>query len=93
MRLCIKLSIFLLSCLAPLFPLNAQDISMVFSHADVNHGLSDNWVKCIYRDSRGFLWFGTSSGLNRFDGYNFEVFRHRASDSTSIADNAINVIT
>ncbi len=93
MRYWIRLSIPVFLCLAFTCTLNAQDIGMVFSHADVNDGLSDNWVKCIYRDSRGFLWFGTSSGLNRFDGYNFEVFRHRASDSTSIADNAINAIT
>jgi signal transduction histidine kinase/ligand-binding sensor domain-containing protein/DNA-binding response OmpR family regulator len=55
--------------------------------------LSDNWIKCIYRDSRGFIWFGTNSGLNRFDGYNFEIFRHSVFDSSSIADNAINVIS
>lgn len=75
------------------FPIFAQVNSIVFSHVDVNDGISDNWVKCIYRDSKGFVWFGTNSGLNRFDGYNFEVFKHDASDSTSIADNAINVIS
>lgn len=93
MRLLAVLLLSLPLILSPAGNVRAQDISMVFSHADVNNGLSDNWVKCIYRDSRGFLWFGTSSGLNRFDGYNFEVFRHSASDSASIADNSINAIT
>jgi signal transduction histidine kinase/ligand-binding sensor domain-containing protein/DNA-binding response OmpR family regulator len=79
--------------LSALFPILGQVSSIVFSHVDVNNGLSDNWIKCIYRDSRGFVWFGTNSGLNRFDGYNFEIFNHDASDSTSIADNAINVIS
>ncbi len=74
-----------------LFPQAVNNI--VFSHVDVNNGLSDNGVKCIYRDSKGFVWIGTNSGLNRFDGYSFEIFKHRASDSTSISDNAINAIT
>lgn len=86
------LSITVLLCFAPVHFVSSQDFSMVFSHVDVNNGLSDNWVKCIYRDSRGFIWFGTNSGLNRFDGYDFEVFRHNAADSSSIADNAINAI-
>ncbi len=93
MRICSLLTLALLFCTAPFDLVKAQDISMVFSHADVNDGLSDNWVKCIHRDSRGFVWFGTNSGLNRFDGYRFEVFRHSGSDSLSIADNAINAIT
>jgi len=85
----IVLSLLFLVNMPLLFP---QVNNITFSHVDVNDGLSDNWVKCIYRDSRGFIWFGTNSGLNRFDGYNFEIFRRRGSDSTSIADNAINGI-
>lgn len=71
----------------------SQNNRILFSHLDVNDGLSDNSVKCIYRDQKGFIWFGTNSGLNRYDGYEFEVFRSRPSDSTSITDNSINVIT
>lgn len=71
----------------------SQGNSVVFSHIDVNNGLSENWVKCIYKDSRGFIWFGTNNGLNRFDGYKFEIFRKSDSDSTTIADNNINVLT
>lgn len=93
MRPGVILSISLLLCFAPVRFVSSQDFSMVFSHADVNNGLSDNWVKRIYRDSKGFIWFGTNSGLNRFDGYDFEVFSHSASDSLSIADNVINAIT
>jgi len=71
----------------------SQDTRVVFSHLDINNGISDNWIKCIYKDSKGFIWFGTNSGLNRFDGYKFEIFQHELSDSTSIADNDINAIT
>jgi signal transduction histidine kinase/ligand-binding sensor domain-containing protein/DNA-binding response OmpR family regulator len=71
----------------------SQDTRVVFSHLDINNGISDNWIKCIYKDSKGFIWFGTNNGLNRFDGYKFEIFHHELSDSTTIADNDINVIT
>jgi ligand-binding sensor domain-containing protein len=60
-----------------------------FTRIDVNQGLSHNMVQCIYRDSKGFLWFGTNSGLNRYDGYSFKVFKHIPSDTNSIPDNRI----
>lgn len=50
--------------------------SYQFSSLDVNNGLSNNQVNCIYKDARGFMWFGTMSGLNRYDGYTFKTFRH-----------------
>src|SRR6516162_4363464 len=37
-------------------------------------GLAGNRVQCIFRDSHGFLWFGTTEGLSRFDGYQFTNF-------------------
>lgn len=56
---------------------------------DITQGLSSNQVNCILKDSRGFMWFGTMSGLNRYDGYNFKVFRQVLSDSTTLSDNFI----
>ncbi len=60
-----------------------------FTSIDINQGLSHNQIHCIFKDSQGFLWIGTNSGLNRFDGYTFKIFRHIPSDSTSLIDNRI----
>lgn len=49
---------------------------ILFNRLDVNNGLSSNEVTCIYKDRKGFMWFGSSSGLSRFDGYEFRTFRH-----------------
>lgn len=71
----------------------AQENRIVFSHLDVNDGLSENWIKCIIRDRNGFIWFGTSTGLNRYDGYEFEVYLKNSNDSSSLSDNSISEIT
>ncbi len=46
--------------------INAADY--MFKHLEVKDGLSNNKVNKIFKDSRGFMWFGTASGLNRYDG-------------------------
>jgi signal transduction histidine kinase/ligand-binding sensor domain-containing protein/CheY-like chemotaxis protein len=58
-----------------------------FRQLTPDHGLSSSLVQAMLRDSRGFLWFGTPKGLNRYDGYTFTVYRHRPADSTSLIDN------
>ena len=58
--------------------------SFDFSHLDNSNGLSNNQVECIFKDSRGFMWFGTNQGLNRYDGLNFKVYKHNRNDPTSI---------
>ncbi|MFT4155634.1 ligand-binding sensor domain-containing protein [Parafilimonas sp.] len=63
--------------------------SYQFKHYQVENGLSNNTVQCSVQDDRGFMWFGTKDGLNRFDGYNFKTFRHDAGDSTSLDNNFI----
>jgi len=60
-----------------------------FSQLDVNNGLSHNQVNCIFKDSKGFMWFGTASGLNRFDGYTFKVFKHDSNNKNTITDDFI----
>lgn len=72
--------------------LAAQPEEYLFSHVDVTYGLSNNHITSIYKDARGFMWFGTVSGLNRYDGYQTRVFKHDPRDPHSIADNYIEQI-
>ncbi|MBS1918596.1 MAG: helix-turn-helix domain-containing protein [Bacteroidetes bacterium] len=70
----------------------AQYNQFQFSRLDITQGLSQNEVNCIFKDSKGFLWFGTMTGLNRYDGYEFKVFRNDLNDSLSLSDNYISQI-
>lgn len=67
----------------------AQNGQYRFSHLDVNQGLSNGQVKTFLKDSRGFLWIGTISGLNRFDGNTLKIFRNDPRDTTTLLDNDI----
>lgn len=60
-----------------------------FTRLGAAEGLSQSGVNCILHDSRGYMWFGTQDGLNRYDGYNFTVFKHVPGDSLSISHNWI----
>ena len=60
-----------------------------FSRLSAQDGLSNNHVNFIFKDHRGFVWIGTRSGLNRYDGYTFKVFRHDDSDSSSLTDDHV----
>ena len=57
-----------------LFP---QNHIMKFEHLTVDDGLSGSVIECIMRDSRGFMWFGTRNGLNRFDRYKETFFQYK----------------
>lgn len=70
----------------------AQNEQYQFSHLDINNGLSSNQINCIFKDSQGFMWFGTTSGLNRYDGYHFRVFKNSYHDSSSLSDNYVSRI-
>ncbi|MFL5746526.1 MAG: two-component regulator propeller domain-containing protein [Niastella sp.] len=79
---------FLTSC----FPAIGGD-SIPISRLNIDRGLSNNSVRCIFQDHKGFMWFGTYDGLNRFDGYDFNVFRNVLEDTNSLPHNFIYVIT
>ena len=67
----------------------SQSSNYVFNHLTIDDGLSQNFVICILQDHQGYMWFGTKDGLNRYDGYNFKIFKHLSSDQNSISDNYI----
>ena len=60
---------------------------------DEENGLSDNNIKCIFKDRKGFMWIGTASGLNLLDGSTITVFKNIPGDINSINNNSINCIT
>jgi ligand-binding sensor domain-containing protein/signal transduction histidine kinase/DNA-binding response OmpR family regulator len=66
--------------------------SISFKHIQNEQGLSNSTIECIFQDSRGFLWFGTRDGLNRYDGYQLTVYRYDAKLPGSISDNFIKTI-
>lgn len=61
----------------------------VFSHLDVSDRLSQNSVLAITQDNRGFMWFGTRQGLNRFDSRKVVVYKNIPGDTTSLSNNYI----
>ncbi|HEY8920740.1 MAG TPA: two-component regulator propeller domain-containing protein, partial [Chitinophaga sp.] len=60
------------------------------TYLGIEQGLSNNAVTSIYQDYNGFMWFGTYDGLNRYDGYNFTIYRNEFNDTNSVADNRVN---
>lgn len=75
-----------------LFSLNGISHNINFKHLTINDGLSQNAVFAILKDSRGFMWFGTKDGLNKYDGYNFVIYQHNPFDSTTLSGNYITSI-
>ena len=66
--------------------------SFSFKHITMQDGLSSNKVYSTYRDSRGFIWFSTAYGLNRFDGYTIKVFPRVSGDSTTIGGDVVSQV-
>ncbi|MDD2307746.1 MAG: two-component regulator propeller domain-containing protein [Prolixibacteraceae bacterium] len=63
-----------------------------FDFYSQEHGLSSNQIHSILQDKKGWMWFGTSQGACRFDGYKFTVFKNDAEDSTSLKGNLVRAI-
>ncbi|MEP6952394.1 MAG: two-component regulator propeller domain-containing protein [Ginsengibacter sp.] len=82
--------LFLLSLYSFAF---SQSHHIQFDHIGTAQGLSQSNVLCIMRDSRGFMWFGTRDGLNKYDGYKFTLYKNDPLDKNSISGNFIRGIT
>ena len=67
----------------------AQKKDLVFRHLNTSHGLSQDHVNAILKGYKGFMWFGTDEGLNKYDGYQFHTYRHDDAIPTSISSNYI----
>src|ERR1043165_6265498 len=90
MKAIVRLILTLLCCYG--FVAFSQQQQIRFEHLGINDGLSQSNVTCVLQDSRGFMWFGTQDGLNRWDGYQFTVYKNRVDDSTTISNNSIKSI-
>lgn len=66
--------------------------AMLFRSYQVEDGLSHSSVWAAMKDSRGYMWFGTNDGLNRFDGSKFKVYRRIPGNDTSLGNNFIHCI-
>ena len=69
-----------------------QQHNINFKYLTVDNGLSQNNINCIIQDSKGFMWFGTQDGLNKFDGYNIKIFGQNSDSVFNIKGKHINDI-
>lgn len=60
-----------------------------FDHISLEDGLSQSVVNAIVQDQKGFLWIGTDDGLNRYDGYNFKIYKPDSNNPFSLSDRTI----
>jgi PAS domain S-box-containing protein len=74
------------------FHLYGQEEPIVFEHINLEHGLANSTVYCICQDSKGFLWFGTDDGLNKYDGYGFKIYRHQVENPRSLSGNIVRAV-
>lgn len=70
----------------------AQQGNLKFERISIEQGLSQNTIYCILQDRKGFLWFGTQDGLNKFDGYDFKVYKHDPQNPNSLSNNVVRAI-
>src|SRR5450432_3653563 len=71
----------------------AQKKNIQFEYLGTNQGLSQSNVVCILQDSRGFMWFGTRDGLNKYDGYKFTIYKFEVANENSLSQSTIQAIT
>ena len=69
--------------------LSAWPQQFFFTNYPIEKGLSQSVVNCVFQDSRGYIWAGTQNGLNRFDGYHFEIYSYDPADSCSLSNSWI----
>ncbi|WP_121809294.1 sensor histidine kinase [Mucilaginibacter kameinonensis] len=71
------------------FSISCPASTPFFRNIGTEYGLSHPKVNCILQDKRGFLWFGTEDGLNRYDGHFFTIYKNQPNDTTCVSGNII----
>lgn len=87
-----RLVFFLLFILAGNFSFGTEFSQLRFNHFTVEQGLSQNTILSVVEDKYGFIWLGTWEGVNRFDGYNFKVFRAEEDNPGALTNNRISIV-
>ena len=63
-----------------------------FDRISIEQGLSQTTVYCILQDARGFMWFGTRDGLNKYDGYDFTIYKQEPDNPHSLSNNTVRAL-
>lgn len=84
----IKMLVFLLIAIIG-FQATIYAQNIVFNHIGVENGLSQNSVLAIAQDDKGFMWYGTRFGLNRYDGQHFKIYKNKTADTASLSNDYI----
>ena len=72
-------------CFTGIIHLSAQKSYSKFEHLTINEGLLSNRIRCIFRDSKDYLWIGTDAGLNKYDSYQVVKYKYKEKQSGSIS--------
>lgn len=86
------LTLLLLVCSLAADAGNTVIPDMKFRRLDTRDGLSNSQLNCLFQDSKGYVWIGTSYGLNRYDGYRFRTFYSNAHDTLTLRSNYVDMI-
>src|SRR5580765_652883 len=87
-RMAFCVAVLAFAVLARAQPDHAGD-ALRFRTYSTPEGLSQATARAIAQDRDGFIWIGTQAGLNRFDGYGFQVYKHGRTDPASLTHNHV----
>ena len=83
----------LLATLLLSLPAGAQKQTIRFDNLTIKDGLSQSSINDILQDQMGFIWVATQDGLNKYDGYDFQIYKQEANNPHSISNNYIKCLT
>ena len=84
--------LFIVTLLLLIYPCISAETPKTFKHYSTPDGLCESSAEIILQDHQGYMWFGTSTGLSRFDGNKFVTYKKNEDDSTSLSGNWISAI-
>jgi signal transduction histidine kinase/ligand-binding sensor domain-containing protein len=88
------LKILTISIFITIFVLNSTELAhsyndINFKNISIEDGLSQSTVETLYQDSNGYIWMGTNDGLNKYNGYDFNLYSYEGKSKRSIVNNYI----